>query len=62
MARITIRLENTERDALIELSQRERRDPRDQAALIVRRELEREGLLQPVNVTAQAQGAEHAAR
>ncbi len=60
MTRITVKLEPVERDALVELAQRERRDMRDQAALIIRRELEREGLIQPV-ATAQAQGAQHVA-
>jgi hypothetical protein len=58
MKRLTITLMQDERTALWELAQRERREPRDQAALIIRRELEREGLLQPVNTSAQAQGAQ----
>lgn len=45
MARVTITLEAKERDALCVLAERERRDPRAQAALIIRRELERAGLL-----------------
>jgi hypothetical protein len=59
MARVTIRLETQERDALWELAQRERRDMRDQAALIIRHELEREGLLQPVTSTQAAQAVQH---
>ena len=47
MARLTIRLEEDESAAIWKIAQRERRDVRDQAALIVRRELEREGLLKP---------------
>jgi hypothetical protein len=43
--KVTIYLDQQERDALSNLAQRERRDPRDQAALIIRRELERAGLL-----------------
>ncbi len=46
MARLMIDLEIDERDALIALSQRERRDPRDQAALFVRDGLERAGLIE----------------
>lgn len=57
MLRITVPLQIDERDALISLAQRERRDPRDQAALIIRRELERAGLLPadpPVPLAAQS--------
>ncbi len=45
MARVTVTLLIVERDALVKLSERECRDPRAQAALIIRRELERLGLL-----------------
>jgi hypothetical protein len=45
MAQVTVKLKNEEKDALQQLAERERRDPRDQAALIVVRELERAGLL-----------------
>jgi hypothetical protein len=45
MARINITLKANERDALRELAEREFRDPRAQAALIIRRELGRMGLL-----------------
>jgi len=45
MERIMITLRKDERDALRELAQRERRDPRDQAALFVVTGLQREGLL-----------------
>jgi hypothetical protein len=45
MSRIMIDLELQEREALITLAQRERRDPRDQAALFVVDGLRREGLL-----------------
>ncbi len=54
MARITITVEEAERQALIELAQKERRDPRDQAALIIRGELERRGLLFPQAAAATA--------
>lgn len=63
MARIMITLQQNEREALIELAQRERRDPRDQAALIIRRELERADLLPtdtPTPITtAQLQAVTH---
>lgn len=45
MARFTIQLVESERAALVEYATSERRDPRDQAALIVRHELERLGFL-----------------
>jgi len=45
MGRLMIRLEAEECVALWRLAQQERRDPRDQAALIIRQELERRGLL-----------------
>ncbi len=45
MARITVTLSDSERHALQVLSERELRNPRDQAALIIRAELERRGLL-----------------
>lgn len=48
MARVTITLEQDERSALVALANQERRDPRQQAALILRRELERLGLLSGV--------------
>lgn len=51
MARVTITLNQEERDALIKLSERERRHPRDQAALIIRQGLEQAGFLDPVVVT-----------
>lgn len=43
--RVTIYLEQEEREALTHLAQRERRDPRDQAALMIREDLQRRGLL-----------------
>lgn len=45
MARITLKLPIDERDALFRLAEREYRSPREQAALIIRRELERLNLL-----------------
>lgn len=43
--RIMIRLDALERDALLTLANREKRDMRSQAELIIRKELERCGLL-----------------
>lgn len=45
MARITINLQDQEKNALRALAEHEFRDPRAQAALIIRQELERRGLL-----------------
>ena len=45
MARMMITLQENEREALRTMAQREMRDPRQQAAMIIRRELERAGLL-----------------
>jgi hypothetical protein len=51
MARLTLTLFDDEQNALRALSQKERRHPREQAALLIRRELERRGLL-PADVSA----------
>lgn len=62
--RITVPLESEESKALIELAYAERRHPRQQAALLIRRELERRGLLpqgQREAVPAEM-GAQHARR
>ena len=53
--RIVISLTGAERSALSELAQRELRQPRDQAHLILRRELERLGLLSPNDAVTQTQ-------
>lgn len=45
MSRLTITLKQNERDALLSLAEREFREPRAQAALLIRAELERLGLL-----------------
>jgi hypothetical protein len=45
MAEIKVTLRPSEKRALIELAKTERRDPRQQAALIVVKELERAGML-----------------
>ncbi len=46
MARVIVYLRDQERSALHTLAQREYRTPRDQAALIIRKELERLGMLE----------------
>jgi hypothetical protein len=43
--RITLTLAPSEKSALIRLAERELRDPRAQAAIIIRQDLERRGLL-----------------
>ena len=45
MPRMTIQLPLSERDALFQLARREYRNPREQAVVIIRRELQRRGLL-----------------
>lgn len=60
--KIVLSLDGAERAALATLSQRERRDMRDQAALIIRHELERIGLLPadtPPTPSPSAQGVTH---
>jgi hypothetical protein len=52
MTRIMITLPQNEREALRELAQREHRDPRAQAALIIRDGLERAGLLPTATPTS----------
>lgn len=49
MTRITITLSDEEKTALRSLSEKEFRDPRMQAALIIRRELEKQGLVESVS-------------
>ena len=53
MTRITISLQDPEKTALRALAQKEFREPRAQAALIIRKELERLGLLPTAPVTDQ---------
>jgi len=50
MRGVYIPLTKEEREALAMLGQIERRDPRDQAALMLRQVLERQGLLQPTSL------------
>lgn len=45
MTRMLIELRLDEREALAKVAQQERRDARSQAAVIIRQELERRGLL-----------------
>lgn len=47
-SRITLVLDTEENVALKTLAKKERREPRAQAELIIRSELERQGLLSPV--------------
>ena len=47
MTRITLTLTEGEKQALIQLSEAERRNPRDQGALLLRRALENAGFLAP---------------
>ncbi|MDY7076991.1 MAG: hypothetical protein SXV54_08710 [Chloroflexota bacterium] len=55
LRRIVVSLSGAERSALTELAERELREPRDQARLILRCELERLGLLPPADAADQAQ-------
>lgn len=57
LRRITVTLAADERDALRLLAQNERRDTRRQAAVIIRRELQRRGLL-PADDTPDARPAQ----
>ena len=45
MPRITIVLSTEEKDALIAFALKQRRDPREQAALIIQQVLEKQGLI-----------------
>ncbi len=47
LTKVYVPLSETERKALIQLGLSEKRDPRQQAALLIRQQLERLGLLQP---------------
>lgn len=53
--RITVPLDTAELAALVQLSHDEKRHPRDQAAVLIRRELERAGLLPADMPTARPQ-------
>lgn len=58
--RITVTLTADEREALRALAFQERRDTRQQAALIIRRELERRGLLPNGDGAAEFTEVQHA--
>ncbi len=57
MRRITIALTDGECSALLSLAERERRDPRAQAAVLIRDELERCGLLREATAIEPQQSA-----
>ena len=52
MTRITVNLTMQEREALIALAGKELRHPRAQAALIIRMELQRQGLIEVTKLLA----------
>ncbi|OQY87262.1 MAG: hypothetical protein B6D41_11810 [Chloroflexi bacterium UTCFX4] len=59
-----VALRSDERDALMRLSRSERRDPRAQAAMLIRRALENAGYLKNESMTdaeRDAEGVNHAA-
>ncbi len=60
MIRISIDLQEDERQALIEVANREKRHPRQQAAMLIRRELERRGLLPAGDGAAEFTEVQHA--
>lgn len=62
MIRISIDLQEDERDALVAVAANERRHPRQQAAMLIRRELERRGLLPTGDdaTESESQEAQHA--
>lgn len=57
MNRMTITLSKEEREALWKLSESEMRHPRKQAMLLIRRELERLGLIAPKALQAESEAA-----
>jgi hypothetical protein len=62
---LKVYLDDAERDALKNLARNERRDPRSQAALLIRDGLQRAGLLPIDNapvVAPQSAGVQHDAR
>lgn len=56
MTRFTVPLSQAERAALVQLADREARDPRRQAALIIRQKLEELGLIAPKTLAQAAEG------
>jgi hypothetical protein len=57
MGRITVPLTVPEIDALLALAERERREPRQQAALLIRRALEHAGVLLQADKPAEVDAA-----
>lgn len=57
MVRMSVPLTIEEREALISLALKERRDPRDQAAVAIREVLERAGYLRPMTQRNEVQYA-----
>ena len=47
MTRLTITLRDAEKRALFDLAQRELRNPRDQAVILIRNQLEAVGMIRP---------------
>lgn len=60
MTKITIPLELDEEKALGEFARQEKRDPRQQAAMLLRIALEQSGYLQPIKAPVN-QGGQHEA-
>jgi len=59
MIKLIVPLDREERQALLNLAENEKRDPRLQAALIIRRELEKRKLLPPRNLKPTTEEAAH---
>lgn len=59
MVRLTVPLDKDEQLALIALSDNESRDPRRQAAVIIRKALEDVGLLKPKTLKREAANNDH---
>ena len=60
MTRIMITLSDEEKESLLVLAEKECRDPRGQAALIIRRELERLGMIEITNTMSNPPACDHA--
>ena len=60
MTRITVKLDEAERDAIRALAKDERRDTRAQAALLIRESLEKRGLLEVRATARQTSGVKNA--
>ncbi len=57
MKRLIVYLNETEHDALLRSAKEERRDPRAQAALMIRQELQRRGLLPAAEAPAEVKSS-----